>query len=357
MSMSSHLNQVLPLPTPQHPSYEVLDASKLNTFMECPRKFFYSYLLAWRSEVPNNHLVFGSAWHKAMEHLLLHGYNADTVLGAFAAFEKEYRKTFTEPATDEMFWPKNPDRAFEALIAYTREHQGDEVKFQPLYTEIAFSVSLDPERVMHGRMDSIVRLVETGKIASLEHKTASSANRWGEQWPLSMQGSLYTHALCCLYGYDELHGIIFNGTVFKKVKGTRGGEKFEFVRETVKRSKNGMQAWHANTLYWHQAVENEYELLSLTTDKHETMTAFPMNTTACSNYFGCQFKEFCLAWKNPLQRCAEPPLGLKIERWNPLDEPASVKMELTPGAQPSITTQTEAQDDDNSEGSNSFVSS
>jgi CRISPR/Cas system-associated exonuclease Cas4 (RecB family) len=60
----------------EHETWQVLDATKLQTYMRCPRKFFFNYVLGWKSEIPSNHLVFGSAWHMAMEVLLDKGYNS-----------------------------------------------------------------------------------------------------------------------------------------------------------------------------------------------------------------------------------------------------------------------------------------
>jgi hypothetical protein len=135
----------------------------------------------------------------------------------------------------------------------------------------------------------------------------------------------------CLYGYDNVEGIAFNGTIFRKAKGTRGGEKFDYLREVVSRSKDSMQAWYINTLYWLDNLEHELEELSTCSDSDDVLVAFPMNTTSCSDYFGCQFKDFCGAWKNPLQHCAEPPIGLIQEFWNPMEEKSKVIMNLKLG--------------------------
>ena len=51
------------------PTLQTVDSTKINTFLDCPRQYFFTYVLGWRSDRPNNHLVFGQAWHEAMEHL------------------------------------------------------------------------------------------------------------------------------------------------------------------------------------------------------------------------------------------------------------------------------------------------
>jgi len=80
--------------------------------MDCARQYFFEYVLGWRSTAPNNHLVFGSAWHAAIEHILQKGYGA--VDEAVFIFMNTYREELP-PDTDELYSPKTPSRADEAL--------------------------------------------------------------------------------------------------------------------------------------------------------------------------------------------------------------------------------------------------
>ena len=168
-------------PIEKHYTWEILDPSKITCYLECPRKFFYDYLLGWRPTEPNNHIVFGSAWHLAMEHLLLNGYDEVSIADAFDKFLQHYRADFPE-TTDETFWPKTPERALEALVEYSEKYKGDLNEFEVLFTEISATVPLSEEHNLHLRMDSIVKKHD-GTIYSLEHKTAGSGWRFDEKWP------------------------------------------------------------------------------------------------------------------------------------------------------------------------------
>ena len=64
-------------------------------------------------------------------------------------------------------------------------------------------------------------------------------------------------------------------------------------------------------------------------DSDDVLSAFPMNTTNCSKYFGCPYFDFCTAWPNPLKRCNETPIGIEIEFWDPTRE--EVKTKITNG--------------------------
>lgn len=322
---------------PYHPTWDITDGSKLKTYLECPRHYFYEYILGWRPETPSNHLVFGSAWHLAMEHLLLNGYDPDSVAEAYQLFLAEYRKTFS-PETDQLYAPKTPEIAELVLYAYAANYSKDLERYEVLHTEIAGVVALTEDRQLHFRMDSIIRERETGMIYSLEHKTGSRLWRWEEQWPLSIQVGTYTHVLYCLYPAEIVRGIIVNGSFFTKaprsweawLNGDRSKYKppFDFMRVPVYRSTDQMQTWLWGTTAWLDLLEWDFQSL-LTQDQNAPfMSCFPMNPTSCTNYLGCPFKDFCSAWPNPLQHCEEPPMGFVVDRWDPSAEPAKTVFNL-----------------------------
>lgn len=304
-------------PIQKDPTWDIIDGSKLKDYIDCPRMFFFRHLLGWVSDSPNNHLVFGSAWHDAMEHLLLNGYGNNSVIEAFEKFLTTYRKEFPEE-TDELYAPKTPERVLEALAKYAEEYRDDD--FEVLYTEIGGTVPLDERSVMYFRQDTICR-DHTG-IFSLEHKTLgkSVTRAWEQQWPLSIQVGTYAHALYCLFPEEEVYGVKMNACGIMKTK-------FDFKRIPIRKTFDSMQAWLWNTLYWLDRLYTDFDELEQSSEFDPVMTSFPMKTTACSNYFGCPYHDFCLAWNNPLQRCGEVPYGLKQTYWNPLDRPVKLKLE------------------------------
>jgi ATP-dependent helicase/DNAse subunit B len=74
----------------KQPTWEVQDATKIQAYMNCPRRYFYEYVLGWRAERKNVHLEFGNGWHVAMETLLNEGYHTDAVARAFAHLAEYY---------------------------------------------------------------------------------------------------------------------------------------------------------------------------------------------------------------------------------------------------------------------------
>lgn len=312
----------LTYPIPWEDTWNIVDSTKLTTFMDCPRRYFYEYILGWRSTAPNNHLVFGSAWHKAQEHLLLQSYTQVAVDEAMFLFMNEYRKELPEE-TDELYGNKTPDKAYAALKQYASYYANDLSNWEVLYTEVAGTVLITPEDVMSFRLDSILRERDSGMYLSLDHKTGSKKGRtWTDKWTLLTPIGLYTHVLYCLYPEDKVRGVKVRGTFFYKSKPA------EFEDVPCWKSKDQMQTWLWSTTYWYNALKLNIHLFSKCTDSDDIMMAFPMQTESCTKYFGCPYHDFCTSWNNPLQRCEEPPLGFKIERWDPLLEESTHKMEI-----------------------------
>jgi len=312
-------------PVPYDRTWNIHDASKLNEYLECPRKYFYHYVLGWVSDKPNNDLVFGASWHKAMEYLLLNGYELRSVAEAADLFIGLYRKDFPEES-DELFVPKTPSNAIEALSIYTNEYRNDHSEFEVLYTEISGTVPLAEDVIMHFRMDNILKKIkpEDGRsIFSLEHKTSGKgkSRQWEDQWILSEQIGTYTHVIHCLYPPEEVLGIKMNGAFFLKTK-------LDFARMPCYRNRESMQVWLWNTLLWIDAIRWNFDALSECNDSEDVLMAFPMNPQSCTKYWGCAFHDFCIAWPNPLRRCDHPPIGFKQEFWDPSAIETTHKMDL-----------------------------
>ena len=308
-----------------------LDNSKIKCFKQCPRMFFYEHVLGWRSQMPNNHLIFGSAWHESMEHLLLNGYGEQSILDAFDKFLTYYR-TYLGPETDNLFKGKTPDTAFRALAQYAGygPYKRDLEEFETLFTEIAGSVSIDEKRQLFFRMDSVLKNRKTGRIRSREHKTGGGKYLWDEQWLLDGQVGTYSHVLNCLYPTEQIDGIEMNGVFFPNLKKKIPASEDILHRMLIKRNLGQMQQWLDNTSYYIWEIEREYELLAEAKENDEILKAFPLRDTSCLNYFRlCTYHDFCLAWPNPLQYAFEPPIGFKSEFWDPTKETATKTFNLS----------------------------
>ena len=314
-----------------HKTWNVIDSSKLDTWLDCPRQYFFTYILGWRVDQPNHDLYFGQSWHIAREHQLINGY--EDVKGAFLAFMDYYREEFPQE-TDAIYQPKDPTAVALALNKLAKLYKRDLEENELLYSETSGTVPINYEgRALHYRMDSILRRKEDGKIFSWDHKTTKSFSRtWAEKFHLSVQNGTYTHCLYCMYPIEDVIGIEFCGVEFKFLK--RGGKvnpagyNINFQRVPAWKTPDQMNVWLWNVNQYVDAIEEEQGRLDDCSENDAVMMCFPMNTNSCTKYWGCAFHDYCLSWSNPLQRCHEPPLGFREEFWDPRKMETTNKINL-----------------------------
>jgi hypothetical protein len=309
-------------PIPTHDTWSVIDPSKLEAFLRCPRKFFFEYILGWRSSSKlHNDKEFGTAWHEALAHLMLNGYDNSSIIGAFEKFYQYYRQHFDE-TTDSQFDPKNPEQALKALNRYVDKFSTDLLKYDVLYVEISGTCSIDSDLILYWRMDSIVKNRDNGRKLSIEHKTSKRLSRqWRDQWLLSRAIGTYIHNLMSIYGFEDVEGVRVRGTFFYKTK-------TEFEEVPVAKGKESMQNWLYNINRWVDSLLREYELLQTCKEDDPILMSFPMNDTSCTDFWGCPYHDFCLSWANPLRNCEEPPLGFEVDFWDPRERDSTENFEL-----------------------------
>jgi hypothetical protein len=253
----------------------------------------------------------------------LHGY--EDVQGAYNAFLNEYRKVFHE-STDEMYKPKTPTAVLSALMKFAEERSSDLVENEVVIldgqkmTEISGTVPVDTDRVMYYRMDSIMRRKADGKIFSWDHKSTSAyymrSNKWSEQFHLG--GVL---------------GIEFCGAGFEYlIRGSAArpaGYHVTLQRVPAFKTPDQMNVWLWTVSDILDDIDRDMDRLFHCKEDDPVLMAFRMDPNSCTNYRGCPFHDFCLAWSNPLQQCYEPPLGFKVEFWDPSAMKTTVKKDLT----------------------------
>ena len=316
----------------EHPTWQIIDSSKLDTFQRCRRMFFFEYILGWRLDAPQHDLYFGECWHMAREYQLLHGY--DKVFEAYDVFEKHYRKEFP-PDTDELYCPKDPFAVLVALEKFNSERASDLEENEVLFTETSGTVVIDQSgRKLHYRMDSVMRRKEDGKIFSWDHKSKKKAfnRQWSDKFQLSLQNGTYTHCLYCMYPIEQVLGIEFCGTAFehlkRRSKARDAGYHINFLRVPSFKPPDQMNVWlwTVNDLY--DELEHEMNRLAECSEDDSVMMAFPMNDTSCTDFWGCKYHDYCISWQNPLQRSHQPPLGFREEFWDPSAMETTYKKDL-----------------------------
>lgn len=301
----------LPVPM-QLERWSTLDSTKLQCYCACPRQFFFEYVLGWRREYTSNHLVFGQAWHEALEHLYKTGFSIEELPTAYAKFLTIYRAELPE-TTDSWFKGKTPENALRGLIEYTKEYASDVYEIKVLHTEVGGLVGIGRDREIAVKLDLIGE--KNGQVMALEHKTGSACGEtWANQWKLSIQIGAYLHALMAYYPCEGYFPYIYiNGTFFYV-------KQRKFMRVPITRSGEAMQNWLTTVHHLIDSIEADFAKLADCSDTDPVLDAFPMHPTACTSYAGCQFHDLCTCVANPLKYAAEPITGYRQYWWEPLAE-------------------------------------
>ncbi len=312
---------------PYHPTWEILDSTKLGRMMTCDRLSFFMDICGLQPIQESIHLNFGTAWHSAKEHLLwCHewdgkpGYPAESLRGAVSAFQDEWREHYSGDIGDAKYPHKSLSSAVIALESYIRKHTYEEPDdFKVIYTEIAGSLELNEFDKIHFRLDGL--LESSNGFIIPDHKTASSGgDRFKNSWDMHLQFAIYVLAVSAFLenkpNQRKLPCVLVDGTIFTKVP--------KHERVVFALNIEQLNAWIVQI---HQLIARFYENLEFL--EHEDiealdMSCYPRRTVSCQNYYGrpCPFKEICWMGKNPLKLLAEgsPHLNsFKQEYWNPMD--------------------------------------
>ena len=327
------------MPIQEQPTWQIKDSSKLDDYLRCPRYYFYKYILGWSLDMPEHDLIFGDCFHKAREHQLIFGY--EKYIEAYMVFEAAYRIHF-DPSTDDLYSPKNPTAVLHALAKFWQEHSNDLVENEVVelggqkMTEISGTVPVDDHRFLHYRMDSIMRRIEDDIIFSWDHKTTSGKwihdARWDRELYLGIQNGTYTHCLYCMFPIEQVLGVEFVKTGFeylKKGSSARSAGYHATIHPVPAfKTPDQMNVWLWTVNMLLDEIEIDMDRMYHCSENDQVFMAFRMNPKACTDFRGCAYHDYCMAWSNPLQQCYEPPIGFVTKFWNPAEKESSVKKDL-----------------------------
>lgn len=326
-------------PLIHHPEWDILDSTKLDEYISCHRKYFFTHILGWQSDKPAHDLYFGECWHIAREHQLLYGY--DDIAGAYNKFENHYRKQFSVE-TDALYKPKVPQAVLIALMRYANERSSDLVLNRVVeiggvkMTEISGKVPVDEKRFLHYKMDSIMERVGDEMIFSWDHKSTTEKwfndTRWDEEFHLSIQNGTYTHCLYCQFPIERVLGVEFCKVGFGYLeRGSRNrsaGYHAGIRNVPAFKTPEQMNTWLWNVNDILDDIERDMDRLHHCKEEDAVMQAFQLNPKSCTSYRGCPFHDFCLAWQNPLQHAYAPEIGFRVEFWDPSKMETTNKKDL-----------------------------
>lgn len=306
------------------------DNTRLAAFKKCPRFYFYRHVMDWETQTTRAPLVFGSAWHAAMEVVwpeMIRGTPKETILRlAMAAFVENWvsegmphPKEISYEMEKELS-PRTPSVGMEMLAAYIDERLPKMKDLELISVERPFVVPLDPEDdtlFYIGKIDKVVSQKKMAKpIRGIEHKTTTAYKKDGKfrdsftsSFSPNSQVDGYLYALHMIYP-GKVSGVWVDGALVHK---TETG--FLFV--PVEKRKDMLNAWLWETRYWIDQIEANRAALEHMSPEDEYMAAFPKQTGSCYDFnSACEYIYLCKSWPNPLGK--EVPPGFRVNKWDPL---------------------------------------
>jgi hypothetical protein len=294
--------------------------------MNCPREYFFGYVLHRRARETSAALSFGDIWHKILE--LHYKTGADVV----AVREGIFLHTADKPSSGEDY--RTLDRA---LMDYEKYY----LKKWPLAKDIAstigfpdnpmveLKVSMQGEPLIHPYAGKIDRLFEEDGLVYVEdHKTTSRFDKhFFKQFELSNQ----------MKGYTTIGGHILPS---RKVAGVRINAyhclttKTDFYRQVITFSKAQLDEWAENYNKWivrlrmdyfawrlsQGATPDELGLDPVLVDFLRRIEPFPAHfgDNGCSRKFGmCTYYGVCSLPPRVHMKALE--MDFDVKPWNPLD--------------------------------------
>ncbi len=278
----------------------VLDNSAVNTFNECPRKFYYQYVLHFQKPI-NAALHFGRVWHKMLDTWYTTG--GDETKSRIAGlkewglldFPGEYR-TLARCLDAFAKYIKTygtPDE-FKATVGFVEGAPMVEMAIELQWPEIPLPYV--------GKIDRIIRTI-TDRLYIWDHKTTSR-----------MDGSFFRgfEMSSQMLGYARLGTLMLGqpvaGVAINAYNITPTGKTDKFVREHVDLPESRVNYWATVTL-----PGQMHAIISAHEKDH-----WPMNHASCSGKYGlCHYFDVCALPEKRRQSFLE--LNYEVRVWNPLD--------------------------------------
>lgn len=255
----------------------ILDASQIEMFETCPKKWYYSYVQNLTTKTPNSALSTGSYFHEVLKYyytLIWHGAAPSKSIRPAL----EYGVDLIKNPTESRKWPevtKEPQFYIDRLRAYFYANLSDDENMEVISVEKGFSWLLYESKhcryILEGLIDLVTRKVKTG-ITVTDHKTQSRAY---DKYFYNHQAANYmiaTGAKYFEYNYIGLQDKINENTFNKPIWTPPPGY---------------LEQWKIDVKL---VFEQMHSMLSV----RPAIEYFPRRRTSCQTKFGiCEFHSIC----------------------------------------------------------------
>ena len=263
---------------------EVWDNTMLNTYRQCPRKFYWQIIRGFVPRRKSPALSFGTAWHLFLENFLKGMDWKEALAIAIENFSSEEQDTKRNLAT-------------LTDLAQKYVEQFGHSEYNVLDTEMFGAVQLG-EIVYGAKIDAVIK---DGKhIKAIDHKTSSRMDsRFFDMWRMSTQMRGYFYVLKSLF--PEARSLILN--VAHIVKNPT------FHRDELLWSKANLTDWFRTCINTHQQIKAD-----------ETTQIWEQRTESCITKYGaCPYLDLCLERKD-FKKVVPLKAEYDFKKWEPFED-------------------------------------
>lgn len=256
----------------------ILDASQIEIFEACPRKWYYSYVLNLVPHVPYSPFDIGSYYHECLRHYYtsLRTYrNSSAILFQsiinFAKDDNLFTKYNINGMENRLFHIKR-------LISYLNKYEDEDYTMDIIAIEQGFSYLLyeDNNRryILEGKIDLVYNDPIT-KLTVMDHKTqARKSDRWE-----------FNHQVCNYLNFTKANYFVYNYIGLQDSLPKDG-----LRREIYKPAEGMLDQWLTEVkLTFDQMYD--YLINGTKPDEYD----MPRRRSACdsSKYGLCQYHKLC----------------------------------------------------------------
>lgn len=301
------------------------DNTILSDFKRCMRYGYFKHVKGWQPEGTSPALIFGSAWHAAMDVVweeLAEGKNDNELAVARRAMDKFQEEWEAEggpaqftPLNLREWSPRIPQTAALMLENYIAKHRAALRHLTLIKAEELFAVPLDDGVHYVGRRDKLVRNT-SGKHIIVEHKTTAWGTKSGFKaaWSTSWTGKSQIDGYLFSAGH-KYPNLSLSVWIDAALVHTTEHKTFDFI--PVVRTMAHLDAWLWETRYWVGTIRQHLAALAEADTDAEFMAAFPRNTESCIQFNRrCPYFDTCVQHTNP-EACTRVPLGMEVRHWSP----------------------------------------
>lgn len=301
-------------PTPTFPAY--IDSSMRSTFISCPRKFYWQYILNMATSAKSPDLHAGAVFASAVDYTRKLVYEEgllieQALLRAVNFFLREWGDYDPPDKHDGSTHNKSCANVLAAFDAYWHEWHPTFDRLKPyrnrdgsIATEYSFAI---PTSVMHpesgdpimyvGRFDMLGYFegAENSLYVVDEKTTTSLGSTWAQKW--GMRGQFLGYAYAAQQAGFRIEGAIVRGVAIMKTD-------TKFAQAII-----SLPHWQIER-YWEQLQD---DIQRMTEQWWGAQFPYAYGE-ACEQYGGCSYLDLCTA------RDPERWYNQYVERtWNPLE--------------------------------------